>query len=276
MVPQPSRRFDTSRPARERDGFRPWSWTEAQDYAFSPLLRALRLQMVITGVAEARSSVERELDLVASKVLSVPRSERWREAVSTAVIGDWSRPLYRNVDRRKQANERLAALRAEARVLHRQLVPLWRRGTRHGRVLSLDAELGDGLSLYHLVATDLDLLGRVQSDQVFEDERLNVVLRGLDPAERQVLFAYADGEGATWTESAAVAGACDPVAFGERVRRKARRLAAEQQRRHHASGGRWNPARTMAARTPALSSTSRKRARQEREPVTNDLAPGES
>jgi hypothetical protein len=39
------------------------------------------------------------------------------------------------------------------------------------------------------------------------------------------------GEGTTWAEAATSAGAPDPEAFGERVRRKAKRLAAEQRRR---------------------------------------------
>lgn len=65
---------------------------------------------------------------------------------------------------------------------------------------------------------------------VYEDERLNAVPRGLDPAERQVVFAYAAANGTTWTEAAAAAGAMDPDAFGERVR-KAKRLASEQRRR---------------------------------------------
>ncbi|WP_055616339.1 hypothetical protein [Streptomyces phaeochromogenes] len=59
-----------------------------------------------------------------------------------------------------------------------------------------------------------------------DNERLNTVLRGLDPAERQVAFVYAEGEGATWTEVAA--GAADPAAFGKRVRRKAKQFAAAQ------------------------------------------------
>jgi hypothetical protein len=33
--------------------------------------------------------------------------------------------------------------------------------------------------------------------QVFEDERLNHALRSLDPPERQVVFAYTEGEGTT-------------------------------------------------------------------------------
>ncbi|MGQ4347491.1 hypothetical protein [Streptomyces sp. SAS_275] len=96
-------------------------------------------------------------------------------------------------------------------------------------MLSLDADLG-GLSLHDLVASDLDLLSRVESG-VFEDERLNRVLRALTPEERRVVIALAAGEGVTWTEASLVAGAAYPMAFGERVRRKAKRLAAEQRRR---------------------------------------------
>ncbi|MER7377191.1 hypothetical protein [Streptomyces lanatus] len=159
--------------------------------------------------------------------LVLPRSERWDEAMDTALLGNWNDPLW---DTGRLPSSALGALKAEARTVHRQLVPLWRRGTRYGRVLSLDAELGDGLVLYDLVGADLDLLGRVAGG-VFEDERLNAVLRGLDEAELKTVFALASGEGETWTESAAVAGATDPTAFGERVRRKAQRLADEQRRR---------------------------------------------
>ncbi|MFE5923072.1 hypothetical protein [Streptomyces sp. NPDC056468] len=111
---------------------------------------------------------------------------------------------------------------------HPTLQPCWRRRTRNGRVLSLDADLGGGLSLYDLVATDVDPLAHTVGG-VFEDEGLNGVLRCLDPAERQVVFARAQGEGTSWTEAAAAVGA--PDGFGERVRRKVKRLAAEQRRR---------------------------------------------
>ncbi|MGW2287013.1 hypothetical protein [Streptomyces phaeochromogenes] len=159
-------------------------------------------------------------------MLVLPRSDRWQEAVHTALLGDWSDALWHTGYLPSAA---LGALKAEARTVHRQLVPVWRRRTRHGRVLSLDADLG-GLSLYDLVAADNDLLSRVAGG-VFEDERLNAVLRGLDPAEQRVVFAYAEGEGTTWAEAAAASGAIEPEAYGERVRRKAKRLAAEQRRR---------------------------------------------
>ncbi|MFH8663110.1 hypothetical protein [Streptomyces afghaniensis] len=167
------------------------------------------------------------VDRFASRVLVVPRSERWREAVTTASLGSWCEPFF---DTGHLSTTALGALKAEARAVHRQLVPVWRRRTRHGRVLSLDAGLGDGLSLYDLVAADADLLAHA-TGCVFEDARLNAVLRGLNETERRVVFAYAVGEGTTWAEAAAAAGATDPHALGERVRRKAKRLAAEQRRR---------------------------------------------
>ncbi|MFB7577107.1 hypothetical protein ACIQFZ_40410 [Streptomyces sp. NPDC093064] len=94
--------------------------------------------------------------------------------MGTALAGNWSDALW---DSGQLPSTALGALKAEARTLHRQLVPLWRRRTQHGRVLSLDASLGDGLSLYDLVAADVDYPAHTVGG-VFEDERLNAVLRG--------------------------------------------------------------------------------------------------
>ncbi|MFI6341001.1 hypothetical protein [Streptomyces sp. NPDC050535] len=188
-----------------------------------------------TGSLLPPADQDASVDHIAAEVLMVPRSDRWREAVSTALAGPWCDPLWQSGQLPFTA---LGALKAEACTVHRRLVPLWRRRTRHGRVLSLDADLGDGLSLYDLVTTEVDYLART-ADGVYEDERLNRVLRGLDPLEQQVVFAYAEGEGTTWTEAAA--GVAEPAAFGERIRRKTKRLAAEQARRtaqRRAGGGR--------------------------------------
>ncbi|MFB8247288.1 hypothetical protein ACFC5X_19875 [Streptomyces sp. NPDC055952] len=196
------------------------------------LVQALKLRGKASGalenLLEIRDSLSPEIvDRFASRVLVVPRSDRWREAVTTASLGSWCDPLF---DTGYLSPTALGALKAEARAVHRQLVPVWRRRTRAGRVLSLDADLGDGLSLYDLVAADVDLLSRTAAG-VFEDQRLNTVLRGLAPSERAVVFAHAENEGTTWTEAATVAGASEPKALGERVRRKTRRLAAEHNRR---------------------------------------------
>ncbi|MET9459949.1 hypothetical protein ABZY05_33505 [Streptomyces canus] len=198
-------------------------------YPESDLGRSLYLRAKIGEVIEPQAGVtERALmDEFASKVLVVPSSPQWREAMSTALLGDWSDPL---VQTGHLSDSAVGALRAEARSLHKDLTPLWRRGTRYGRVLSLDAKMGDGLSLYELVAADVDLLARVTGG-VAEDERLNRVLRRLSPTERATVFTYAERGGITWAEAAAAAGAADPDAFGERIRRKIKRLAAEQARR---------------------------------------------
>ncbi|MEV5842202.1 hypothetical protein AB0M32_09510 [Streptomyces sp. NPDC051985] len=211
--------------------------TDPGVYTKPELEQSLKLRSRALGRIEWRSGpttrgpaqFQEEVDRFNSRVLVLPRSERWREAVSTALLGPWCDPLWQTGHLPDTA---LGALKAEARALHRQLVPVWRRRTRHGRVLSLDADLG-GLSLYDLVAPDLDLLAHT-TDGVYEDERLNRVLRRLTEAEQRVVVAYADGEGTTWTEAATVAGAARPEAFGERVRRKTKRLADDQRRRAEA------------------------------------------
>ncbi|MFI6341002.1 hypothetical protein [Streptomyces sp. NPDC050535] len=217
------------------DGIRllelPWQGTDVQSGCDPELVEALNCRRSAAGQVARFTGYDPEvehahLDSLCRRVLTVPRSPRWREAVSTALMGDWDSSLWQTGHLPSTA---IGALRAEARTLHRQLVPLWRRRTRHGRVLSLDADLG-GMSLLDLVAADIDLLTHTTGG-AYEDERLNRVLRALDPAEQQVVFALAEGEGTTWTEAAAVAGAADPGAFGERVRRKTRRLVAEQRRR---------------------------------------------
>ncbi|MFD5622105.1 hypothetical protein [Streptomyces yangpuensis] len=201
------------------------------EYRPPALVEAMRARSAVNGAFarlrwENHSSLTNVLiDVLCLRVLAVPRSERWREAASTALLGGWTAPLWRSGHLPDTA---IGSLRAEARAIHRQLVPLWRRRTRHGRVWSLDAALGDGLCLYDLVAADAQLAHSLGG--VFDDERLNRVLRALHPAERQVVFAYAE-YGGTWAEAAVAAGAADAEAFGERVRRKVRRLAAEQRRR---------------------------------------------
>jgi hypothetical protein len=199
------------------------------------IVTALWARGVVSGIglfgamrgAGLITSSDVAVDLVITDALVFPRSERWREATSTALLGTWCDSLYQT---ERLPHTALGALKAEARMLHRQLASFSRRRTLHGRVLSLDAALGDGLSLYDMVAADDDLLAHTAGG-VFEDERLNRVLRVLDSDERAVVFAYARGEGTTWTEAAAAVGAAHPEAFGERVRRKAKRLADEQKRR---------------------------------------------
>ncbi|MFF4402786.1 hypothetical protein [Streptomyces sp. NPDC001480] len=73
-------------------------------------------------------------------------------------------------------------------------------------------------------------------ETAFEDPRVDAVLRGLTENERRVAMAWAHPSTASWTEAARFAGVSDPEAFGERVRRKLKRLGTEYTRRRASAG----------------------------------------
>jgi len=172
-------------------------------------------------------------DLVADDLL-LPIGPCWREAACTAVlewgVGDADEitidgPVALDVQ------GGLSWLRGKTRSVHRQLTPLWQRKAGHRRVLLLDTPLGsNGLTLHDLVAgspaPEEAALGTVP-----DDPRLAAVLNSLDPQERRVALAFAHWQPNSWAEAAALTGAADPVAYGERVRRKLKRLGAEHKRR---------------------------------------------
>ncbi|MFD7068016.1 hypothetical protein ACFV97_12385 [Streptomyces sp. NPDC059913] len=189
------------------------------------------LMAALEARADALQNRQGKVEDFAARVLGVNRSTRWSEAVSTALMGDWTRSLDEHGCLQSEA---LSQLRAEARTIHRQLVPLWRRRVRRSRLLLLDAPLGDGLCLYDLV-TDRANLADTCLGAAINDDRLVRIVQHLTPEECMVVIALATGEGTTWTEAAAHAGASDPVAFGERVRRKVRRLAARAEERRAAA-----------------------------------------
>jgi hypothetical protein len=159
---------------------------------------------------------------LASLVLGLHSSNRWNEAVSTALLGSWTEPLLGETGDCPAALERL---KAEAQVIHTQLAPLWRREARGSRLLLLDAPMGKDRTLYDLVAGCMSREDALPYDHP-DDARLGVVLRALQPVERAVALARACPGVASWTEAALLAGAADPVAMGKRVGRKVNRLKA--------------------------------------------------
>ncbi|TJZ94745.1 hypothetical protein [Actinacidiphila oryziradicis] len=181
----------------------------------------LRLAHALGARQAAILGADHLVDSFATQVIG-RQGTKWREAVSTALLGDWVAPLLRG-DR--LGPEALGHLKTEVDKLHRQLMPLWRRRTRGSRLLLLDTPLGDGLSLYDLLTGYPDPQHTV-TEAVLGDARLKALLRVLHPDERAVALAWTHADVATWTEAALCAGAQDPVAFGERVRRKLKRLAS--------------------------------------------------
>ncbi|WP_329146951.1 hypothetical protein OG275_21235 [Streptomyces niveus] len=189
------------------------------------------LMAALEARADALQNRQDKVENFAARVLGVNRSTRWNEAVSTALMGDWTRSLDEHGCLQPEV---LGQLRAEVHTIHRQLVPLWRRRVRRSRLLLLDAPLGDGLCLYDLVADRADL-SDARLGTAIHDDRLLRIVQHLTSEERLVVIALAAGDGATWTEAAAHAGASDAAAFGERVRRKTRRLAVRAEERRAAA-----------------------------------------
>lgn len=152
----------------------------------------------------------------------------WNEAVSTALLGDWASPLSECGALGPADVERL---RRDIRTAHRHLTPLWRRRTYGGRrVVLLETQCGDSLTLRDLLSE-----GACPEDHLLDlipdDPRLARILTALEPGEREVVLALGLRGIETWWEAAEYASSKDPRVFGERVRRKVRRLAAELSRR---------------------------------------------
>ena len=118
----------------------------------------------------------------------------------------------------------------QARVLR----PIWETRLNYRAIGSLDHTVMTSNGTLLTVA-DLVPDPRTTEDLVLasecEEQRLRLVLGRLKPDELQVTNVYAGRGGLTWTEAARLAGAADPAATGERVRRKLKRLGAEHNRR---------------------------------------------
>ncbi|MFD4975329.1 hypothetical protein [Streptomyces sp. NPDC058424] len=185
------------------------------------------------GAAAGRLRAPEHIDWFASRVLCLRTGKRWHEAVSTALMSDWTAPLENNG---RITLDVIQALRAETRTIHKQLVPLWQRGPRSSgsRLLLLDTPLGADLTLYDLIrgclsAEDLALGARPN------DPRIVRVMAQLRPEEQRVALTWAHSSVSTWAEAAFLAGASDPLAFGRRVRRKLKRLGARHAARAQAA-----------------------------------------
>ncbi|MFE0179183.1 hypothetical protein ACFWZ2_43450 [Streptomyces sp. NPDC059002] len=182
------------------------------------------------------------VDQFASEILGLWRGGRWRESVSTALLGDWADPLAQ--DGGCLAPAFLGALKAEARTVHRQLTPIWRREREGHRLWSLDRIVGDGLGLttYDLVNGGPDpyevLIGTLP-----DNPRIAAVLARLTPLQRAVTLARFHWNVTSWPEAAAevialaphLSAGLSPEALGDSVRRKLHRLGEEHKQRADAA-----------------------------------------
>ncbi len=173
-----------------------------------------------------------------SQAIGIPadKTAAWREAVSTALIGDWTHLVTAGGDPLVVPRY----LKREAQRAHWQQQPLWERKVRGRRVSLLEAPIGDGLTLRDLVSEYRSTESEIPTGGV-DDPRLTSVLGALEPDERDVALAWAHPDVRTWTDAAQHAAAARPDAFGERVRCKLKRIADR-----HAERAR-SAARTRAA-----------------------------
>jgi hypothetical protein len=157
------------------------------------------------------------------------------EAVSAALLEEgWDAvvpedPAYLLADLRNRTVR-------QARVLR----PFWETQLNHRTIGRLDHAVttsnGTLLTVADLVPDRQTTEDLVLANEC-EEQRLRCVLSRLKPDELQVTNVYAGRSELTWAEAARLAGAADPAAMGERVRRKLKRLGAEHSRRLVQAGG---------------------------------------
>ncbi|MFF5313161.1 MULTISPECIES: hypothetical protein [Streptomyces] len=163
--------------------------------------------------------------------LSLARPESWREAVEMALLGDWVEALGGGCTHDPFITD---LLHRHRKTEHKRLQPLWERRVQGKRTAVLSRPVGDGLTL-------ADALPGAQSPEVllndaFIDDRISTVLSQLPHADTEIALSWAR-TGDSWAETADSAG--QETAYGERVRRKLKRLGSEYKRRqeHVVRGG---------------------------------------
>jgi hypothetical protein len=161
--------------------------------------------------------------------LSMRVTHRRVEAVSAALLEEgWDAGIPEDPDCL------LTDLRTRTRRQARVLKPIWETQLNHQAIGTLDDTVtrrnGTLLTVADLVADPHTTEGLALATEC-EEQRLRLALSRLKPDELQVTNFYARRSELTWAEAAQLAGAADPAAMGERVRRKLKRIGAEQQRR---------------------------------------------
>jgi hypothetical protein len=221
------------------------------DYWAAHMLRDVDVPVAVRALQARDAAVNREdaeVDRFASEVLGLWRGGRWREPVSTALLGNWAAPL--ETDGGSMTSAFLDPFRAEVKALHRALMPLWERSTGGHRLRSLDYSIGDdGMTVHDLISGGPDPCEAL-AGALPDDPRIAAVLAKLTPAERAVSMAWANRR-TDWAEAAATVIALAPhqftgrdaAAVGNGVRRKLRRLGTQHAERA-AETAAWKASRT--------------------------------
>ncbi|MGV9422775.1 hypothetical protein ACWDO7_00635 [Streptomyces sp. NPDC003656] len=183
------------------------------------------LLAALTAREAAIDGRDRAVDDFAVAWLGMPpkHAPQWREAVSTALLTDWAEALRQP---HTADDSVLRLLKRETLAEHRRLQPLWERKTAGHRWQSLDKPIGTGVTLGDLVVDGSSAEDAVLRS-LLSDGHVAAVLRQLHADETCVAQEWAES-GETWRQAAVAAGL--PAAYGERVRRKLKRLGRDARR----------------------------------------------
>ncbi|MEV6002160.1 hypothetical protein AB0M25_23520 [Streptomyces griseomycini] len=179
-------------------------------------------EAVMAALAARNSAIEGDSAAVnefSRTWLGISNPEQWRAAVEMALLGDWVDVLGQRLSKDPEIMELLSRHTDRE---HLYLQPLWHRQARGRPVRLLEDPVAAGVSLRDVITDHRRPEDHLMRSEV-TDPRLDAVLAHLMPAERAVAMTYAT-QRVTWTQAAAEGGAKDPHAFGERVRRKLKRL----------------------------------------------------
>ncbi|MFF9483211.1 hypothetical protein [Streptomyces sp. NPDC014733] len=149
-----------------------------------------------------------------------------------ALLGDWVEALGQRLSGDAEIME---LLHWHTEREHRCLQPLWERKSGGRTVRLLEAPVSSEVSVRDVVSDDRRPENGLLHGEV-DEGRVLAVLAELTPTERAVAMAYG-AQRVTWAQAAALSGADDPDAFGNRVRRKLRRLGL----RHRAAASPFAP-----------------------------------
>ncbi|MGW7026752.1 hypothetical protein ACWGFX_06100 [Streptomyces xanthophaeus] len=177
----------------------------------------LALGAALTARAGAVHGDTDAVDTFSRTWLGLAQPERWREAVEMALLGDWVSALGGGA---ATATTVVSVLRHDAETEHLRLQPLWERRVQGRRTALLGQPVGGTWTLEDLLVDH-----RTPESQTLaaerSDSRLAVVLRALHPDEESTAWTWAE-DGTGWDRAAVAAG--HPASYGERVRRKLKRL----------------------------------------------------
>lgn len=196
-------------------------------------------EALLAALIARNAAIEGEIvavDAFSQTWLGLSKPERWREAVEAALLGDWVNTLGTG-----QGSDPAVVwlLRRHADIEHRFLQPLWERTVGGKKLALLSTPTGP-----NQVLGDLLVDGRLPEDTAlgaeYGDSRIVSVLRALGDDEAMVADQWAWMRD-SWEKAAVDTG--QPAAYGERVRRKLKRLGKryEERQANAAAGSRTEP-----------------------------------